>query len=321
MVAHKMLATPLELKANDSGEFTATIATLGVVDRDQDVTFPGAFPTGKSIPISSYGHGSWKGSLPVGKAILNADSTHAWVDGRFFTNTAAGADTYHTVKGLGGLAQWSYGYDVLQGITSTDPRMAAYPSARRGLVSVNVHEVSPVLVGAGVGTATTAIKSAFAAIADEPRAFTEQEQIGLAYAQRSAQLAQIKAAQESRPQVEDFAVRERLVHPGIRARAYHERDRAARDLRIAPPTLHFFSAEGGQELAGNYPGMSDLRGCAEPGKGLIWVREDLVAAGVTRTVAHEVGHVAGMGEEDAERYADRAYRAAVNAELRAYYGR
>ncbi len=149
---------PLELETHVPGTFIATIATFNTVDKDKDVTFPGAFPVGAHVVVSAYGHRSWKGALPVGKGVIGADDSTAWLDGRFFINTRAGADTYTTIKHLGPLQQWSYGYDLLEGITATDPRLRAYPGARRGLVRLAVHEVSPVLAGAGIGTHTEYIK-------------------------------------------------------------------------------------------------------------------------------------------------------------------
>ncbi len=306
MVAHKMLAGGLELKGDDSGAFVATIATLGVVDRDADVTFPGAFAIGKAIPISSYGHGSWNGALPVGRGVLNADATHAWVDGKFFTNTAAGADTYRTVKGLGGLAQWSYGYDVVLGITSTDPRMKAYPSARRGLVSVNVHEVSPVLVGAGIGTATTAIKSATSPdIAETYRA----------YLQVKSQLGTSAPSPSSR--VHEYELAASDVPPSIVAFAQKEARRSAAELRIDAPRVRFFSGAGGHAMKSGDALHGELLGRADHATGTVWVRGDLSAAHTIETVAHETGHVGGLGEFMAEHFGNRALRAAIAAEMEA----
>src|SRR6267143_465037 len=117
----------------DKGSFKATIATFNVVDKDGDVTFPGAFPIGKQIPISAYGHTSWEGALPVGMGVVGADEKTAWIDGKFFTDTTAGLDTYKTVKNLGPLGEWSYGFNPRKTSTSGDPEMADYAAAFRGL--------------------------------------------------------------------------------------------------------------------------------------------------------------------------------------------
>lgn len=146
------------VKAGEQGLVSAVIATFNVVDSDGDWTVPGAFPVGAEVPISAYQHTSWSGALPVGKGVIRADQTRAWVEAAFFMNTAAGRDTFEVVKELGPLGQWSYGYDVVD--SDQEQRDGRIVRVLRSLV---VHEVSPVLVGAGVGTATLDAKTAAAA--------------------------------------------------------------------------------------------------------------------------------------------------------------
>lgn len=169
----------VEWKDVGKGTFRARFATFGVVDADKDVTFPGAFPIGKEVPISSYMHTSWMGALPVGKGVISADDQHVYVDGGFFLNTTHGRDHYETVKSLDGLQEWSYGYDVLEASYDTAV-LSAYPGAMRGLLKVDPFEVSPVLKGAGVGTQTEAIKGATSFVdlpiaPDRIRSYVESE--------------------------------------------------------------------------------------------------------------------------------------------------
>ena len=98
---------------DQEGAFTARFATFNVIDRDGDVTLPGAFTSGQRVKIAAWGH-NW-GQLPVGQGTIRADSHAAYVDGHFFTDTAHGRDTYLTVKRLSeaGLQEWSYGFEVL----------------------------------------------------------------------------------------------------------------------------------------------------------------------------------------------------------------
>jgi hypothetical protein len=156
----------IQFKADKPGTFRARIATLNAVDKDADVTLPGAFPDGKAIVISAYGHKSWDGALPVGKGVIGSDQSQAWVDGEFFLNTMQGKETYETVKALAaaGLGEWSHGYQVLE--SSTEPGdLSAYPGAAQILKKLDLWEASPVLVGAGVNTATERIKSPLLMIA------------------------------------------------------------------------------------------------------------------------------------------------------------
>lgn len=144
---------PVELKLDEQGSIKAAFAQLDVVDHDGDITRPGAFPV-KDVPMSAYNHTSWDGSLPVGKGTITEENGWAVFTGQFFMNTTHGRDAYETVKGLGPLAEYSYGYQVLDG----GPVLIEGKSARE-LRKLDVHEVSPVLMGAGIGTHTLAIKS------------------------------------------------------------------------------------------------------------------------------------------------------------------
>jgi len=145
----------VEIKNADRGEVTAIFSTFNVVDADGDVTRPGAFEDGAEVPISAYGHASWQGALPVGKARIRQTDTQAILEGQFFMNTAAGRDTFTVVKELGDLGQWSYGFDVVkQSFGEFEGRQVRF------LEKVRVHEVSPVLVGAGVGVRTLSAKAA-----------------------------------------------------------------------------------------------------------------------------------------------------------------
>lgn len=144
----------VEVKDATKGEVTAVFSTFDVADSDDDVTRPGAFDDGAEVVISAYGHTSWSGLLPVGKAVIRTTKTEALLDGQFFLDTTPGADTFKTVQRLGSLGQWSYGFDV------TKESYGEHEGKRvRFLEGLKVHEVSPVLVGAGVNTRTLSAKS------------------------------------------------------------------------------------------------------------------------------------------------------------------
>lgn len=144
----------VEIKNADLGEVSAVFSTFNVVDSDGDVTLPGAFSDGEEVLISSYGHTSWQGALPVGKGRIRSTKSEAILDGQFFMDTGHGRDTFAVVKALGGSQQWSYGFDTLDSepgkFDGRDVKM---------LKRLKVHEVSPVLIGAGVNTRTLAVKA------------------------------------------------------------------------------------------------------------------------------------------------------------------
>lgn len=147
----------VRVKDASEGTITAVFATLGVVDRDGDVTIKGAFTDGAPVIISAYNHGSWSGALPVGKGTISEVGDEAILDGQFFLDTTHGRDAFETVKALGedGLQEWSYSLeDVVSEKGTVDGHRVNI------LKSISVREVSPVLRGAGIDTRVLTAKSA-----------------------------------------------------------------------------------------------------------------------------------------------------------------
>lgn len=144
----------IEVKDETKGEVRAVFATLNVKDKDNDVTVPGAFSNGAQCVISAYDHKSWEGALPVGKGTIREVGDQAVCDMQFFMDTTHGRDTFNTVKSLGELGEWSYGYDVKDSEPGTHEGKSV-----RVLKKMHVFEVSPVLRGAGEGTRTVSSKA------------------------------------------------------------------------------------------------------------------------------------------------------------------
>jgi hypothetical protein len=148
-----------------SGTVKAVIATLGVVDKDRDVTRKGAFGAGQDVVISAYQHTSWDGALPVGTGRIYELDDEVIFDGKFLLETAHGRDTFATVKAMSeaGLQEWSYSlHDVESERGTHDGKAVTF------LNRISVKEVSPVLIGAGVNTRTLTIKAE-----GQPRTFSE----------------------------------------------------------------------------------------------------------------------------------------------------
>lgn len=166
---HKALRN-VEVKDAAKGQVTAVFATLDVVDKDGDVTVKGAFTEGAKVAISNFGHKIWEGAPPVGKGVIREVGNEAVFEGQFFMNTTHGRDAFETVKALaeddGPGTEWSYGFDV----EDSEPAQkgSSYGDKhRRTLKRMKVHEVSPVLIGAGVQTRVTGLKG-------ENKTFAEQ---------------------------------------------------------------------------------------------------------------------------------------------------
>lgn len=158
MAEIKRCRAALEAKINgEPGSVQAVFSTFGVLDSDNDIVLASAFTDGQPVPMT-WSH-RWE--MPVGKGLVRVRENDALFDGSFFIETDAGQEAYKTVRAMGSLQEWSWGFRVID---------AAYEQRDQEFVRVikraEVFEVSPVLVGAGVGTYTETIKG-HAAYADE----------------------------------------------------------------------------------------------------------------------------------------------------------
>ena len=140
------------------GQARATFSRFNVIDRDGDWTLPGAFQDGIQIPVSAYGHESWKGALPVGKATIHSDREKAWADVQFLMTTQAGRDTFEVVRDLGELGEWSYGWEPVSVSRGKAPDGSG--ETVQFLERVKIFEISPVLRGSGIRTTTEETKDA-----------------------------------------------------------------------------------------------------------------------------------------------------------------
>jgi len=145
--------TRVEVKNEERGEVVAVFSTLDVIDHDGDVTLPGAFEDGAQTRMSGYNHSSWGAVLPVGRGTIREVGKEAVLEGRFFMESENAREHFTVVKGMGELQEWSYGYDVVKASEGEreDRRV-------RFLEKLKVHEVSPVILGAGIATRTLSAK-------------------------------------------------------------------------------------------------------------------------------------------------------------------
>lgn len=146
---------PVEIKDEAKGEFAAVIATYGVIDKDMDVTLPGAHKQGQRVIVSPYNHMSMHGAPPVGAGTLHVERGRTVVKGAYFMDIPEARSAFLTMKQLHeqGIGEWSYGFDVV------DSELGEQDGKRvRFLKAQDVFEVSPVVRGAGVGTRTLTAK-------------------------------------------------------------------------------------------------------------------------------------------------------------------
>lgn len=150
---------PTEFKFDDdAGTVTAVFARLNVKDADGDVTLPGYFGT-QEVAIAD-AHDRTK---IVGRGTITEQKDVAVLTGRYFMETTKGEEAFKTTKAMGDLQEWSYGYRILEGgarLGQHDGGDVRFLQPKEdGTPGVDVHEVSTVLRGSGVGTGTTSIKS------------------------------------------------------------------------------------------------------------------------------------------------------------------
>ena len=209
----------VEIKDEERGEVAAIFSTFDVIDSDGDVTLKGAFTDGAPVVISAYGHGSWKGQLPVGKGSIRELSTEAVMEGQFFMDTTHGADTFRTVKALSegdSLQEWSYSLDQVKSHRGThDGRQVRF------LDKISVKEVSPVLVGAGVDTRTLETKSglkfsehAESVLAEVDELITRATEVMALRAQKGKGIADSSADLLAALTADLDRLKELLEHPG-----------------------------------------------------------------------------------------------------------
>lgn len=295
----------VQLKAGDRGEVVAAFATFGVVDLDGDVTLPGAFEDGAHVRISAFGHASWGHALPAGRGRIRVRGSQAEMHGTFFMDTQHGAETFRTLRALAeapDLTEWSYGFDIL------DSAPGDHQGRRvRFLKKLKVHEVSPVLLGAGIGTGTPSIKCTDCAgkgtadpntlargeferfIAPERAARAEAKRIHAEFV-RNCRLAEQHADFEAitnHRYVETSWVRPERLETAKAATLV-----AAFELGVPEPELRWFWQ----------PAKVSLYGRASAKLRAIFVNRDLDEREAALTAAHEVAHVAGYDEEQARAY-------------------
>lgn len=149
--------TSAQIKAlDDEGQGRAVIATLNTIDKDGDVTVPGAFGAQgvKIVPAHDWGH------IPLGKGTIREEGNEAIADFQLNLDIEAGRDWHSALKfdleNGQPLQEWSYGF----AISDEGADFGEFEGQQvRFLKRLKVFEISPVILGAGEGTRTVAIKN------------------------------------------------------------------------------------------------------------------------------------------------------------------
>lgn len=141
----------------DKGKVSAVFSVFNEIDSDGDVVLPQSIKSGygeKGVAMV-WGH-DWKDV--IGRGEIVEEDGRAVFKGQFIMDTQRGRDAYETVKAMGDIQQWSFGYEVLDSENGMFTKDGKEEVEVRYLKSLKVWEVSPVLVGANQNTHTLAVK-------------------------------------------------------------------------------------------------------------------------------------------------------------------
>ncbi|ADZ70109.1 HK97 family phage prohead protease [Polymorphum gilvum] len=146
-------------KMDGAGKGLARIATLSAIDSDGDTYVPGAFSWKEGgeqwVPILP---AHQRTAMPLGKARIYEDGDAALAELHLNLDTQVGRDWHKTLKfdleHGASVQEYSYGFGTLDHVIENRDGERV-----RVLKRLDVHEISPVVRGAGVGTGTLALKS------------------------------------------------------------------------------------------------------------------------------------------------------------------
>tara|TARA_B100000212_G_scaffold233173_1_gene177276 strand:- start:3607 stop:4437 length:831 start_codon:yes stop_codon:yes gene_type:complete len=138
------------------GKVEAVFSVFNEIDSDGDVVMPNSIKSGYGdAGVAMVWAHDWK--KPIGRGEIIQDGEKAKFKGQFIMDTQDGRDAFETVKAMGDLQQWSFGYEVVDSENGTFTKDGMDTEARF-LNELKVWEVSPVLVGANQNTYTVGVK-------------------------------------------------------------------------------------------------------------------------------------------------------------------
>lgn len=152
-------------EVTEKGLVLAVFSTLNVIDKDGDITLPGFFGQQATVmlPVHNWGH------VPIGKGTIRESGDQGLAELKMNLEIPAAKDWHSALlfdlkEGAAPLQEWSYGFTILPGCAADGEqdgrRVRMLRPDPKGGPGCRVHEVSPVLVGAGEGTHTLAAKGA-----------------------------------------------------------------------------------------------------------------------------------------------------------------
>lgn len=321
--ARETKVMPIVRHVDGDGKATVVIASLGgEPDADGDITLPGFFGR-QTVPVVP--NHTWS-VQPIGKARVFESATEAIAELRFYTKTTSGADYYEAIR-----ADWedgqpvqeySYGFGLRDGGSSfgdfNGRRVRYLQPLKDGSPGVVLHEVSPVLRGAGIGTRTLAVKrhddqaagvlaAARRHVADyetEQRAASDYVRSIAAKLQDEGLMARWCTELSDWWDTDLHPVSEASVSGGLSHAAKSFVAHFARKLGISDPSVKWFREPGPVSIFGaaNVATKTIMLNADQRDLAELWV-----------TVAHELLHLTGADEKAARAYEKEARKELIAA--------
>jgi len=294
---------------DESGRGSVVFSTTGVVDKDNDVTLSGAFGSQFCAMVPAH---QWT-EAPIGKGKIYEDGNEAIFDFQMNLETTSGRDWHASLKWdyehPPALQQYSYGFNV------KEYSFGEFEGQRvRFLKKLEVFEVSPVLVGAGVNTRTLDLKrgrsqqsewrSAEKTLA-KVRGFFLHEQFQAMQKKLVKQRANLLAAEFN------ALTKSRYVethHGGdFFDQCFSIASTISKALGVKTPRLRFFR-DARRDERGDFTYDIPVLGRADPETKTVWVKDGQHGAELVDTVAHEISHCYGANEDQAAAFGRKIAR-------------
>ncbi|MCZ4606270.1 hypothetical protein O3S80_21435 [Streptomyces sp. Lzd4kr] len=285
------------------------------------MTEPGFFGRQVTTVVPSH---DWS-HVPLGKALVHERGSEVIADISFNLKVPAAIDWFESIKydfeNPPALQQYSYGFTIRNGGSRPGEfegqRVRFLQPLADGSPGVDVHEVSPVLLGAGVGVRTLAVKhdrrrrgiveadgldATTKAQLQAYRAELERDESNELKRMRSSFLDDVERATAT-AELKDAAVAAGLMI-GYREAAKHEvraetRTAAEQALAARAPgvTARYFTEEKNPARVQFID--TPMHGFCRPGAGIaeVWVRSDLNENRAYEVAAHELAHLLDGADE------------------------
>ncbi len=146
----------LKQDGEQQGAVEAVFCTFDVVDRDGDVCLKSGFTDGQNVKMHwQHDQAAW-----IGDGTISTTASEAIFTGQFWMDDPDGAKAFGKVRHASekGLCEWSWAFNVPAG-ASKYGKVGDQSVRFLGTAPLEIYEVSPVAVGAGIDTRTTTIKA------------------------------------------------------------------------------------------------------------------------------------------------------------------